>query len=188
MSVEITKYEKIIFQERDVEGAKFALKEWKEYANGERNVYSENADILSDCEETIAALSLEITNLSDEPINWCDWIYDIYYENDFSSRDEFVSDYQAILRQKAQKHFNGLIEYYSPENSKLQCVEARADLEREQSKLNLMIGELNFIERFRLNILRKSPTARINSSPSFITCHFGDLIADGFAEGLNSAK
>ena len=186
--MEITKYEKIIFQERDIESAKSVLKRWLEYAEGNRDVYTENSRVLSDCEETIKALEHEIGNLPDEPISWESWIYDIYYENDFDSHDDFVTNYQTVLRQNAQTSYNDLIEYYSPENAKLRVDKAKEDLNRKQSRLNLMMGELSLLEKIRLNYTRQSPMARINSSPSFISSHSGDLFAEGFAEGLNKAN
>jgi len=185
--MEITKYERIIFQERQIEGCKQELERWLEYATGKRDVLAENAHILSDCEDVIATLKGELPSLTEEPLSWRGWIYDIYCENDFCSRDDFVANHEAILRKNACDNFTKTVNWYSPENAKIQYEKTHSDMREEQSKLSEMIRVLQPSEKNELNRVRKSPKERINSSPSFISAYDGELLMQGLAQGLAKA-
>lgn len=183
-----TKYEDIIFLERDIENLKRSLETWQAYINGERDIYTENAHILSRQEEIISELGKETSNLPDDPMNWDYWICDIYCDNDFSSRDDFMTNYKEILRKIAKYDFYKKIEWFSPANAKLQYLDIQSEIENLNTQLEKMMKKLKPSEVINLDHVRESPDERINCSASFLCEHTGSLVAKGLKKGLETSR
>jgi len=191
MSQKITKYEKIIFMEREIENNELLLKTWKEYAEGKRDIHAESKYIFVHAKEKIGRIEGLISSNSlaymDELFIIIDDFYDShYYDYDSAIRcaSDFLENYEKIINDEAQKEYNKKIKYYGIYNAKKECKRLRLALVQNKTALRLMMNDLNLLEKMRLKHIRNSPTARINCSPSFISCYKGGLIFDGFITGI----
>jgi|GEM_PF-1893732 len=182
--MQLTKYEKIIFLERDIEALEKNLKCWRDYADGIVDMYTENAYILSDAEQKIIYIHKMMSEItSSEPIGWPPQIYDIFCEYNFNSKEHFMNCYEKVIRCGAIKNFEYAIKKYSPESAKKEVEEIKSDLSYKKAELWFEMGELNGFEKFKLNVIKWNPKSKVNS-PSFCGMYITNAIAEAMAKGI----
>jgi hypothetical protein len=188
----ITKFEQIIFKERDIESLKVFVDKWKEYSLGKRDIFAENQYILDDVEKRIVMINKLIEANTPDSKRILNDILEKFYDDHYYAyhtpkecAEKFFDNYAMILRNEARKEHKSNILYYSIDNALTRFTEYTQLLHKEQEELATMIDALNIFEKIWLNYIRNSPTSRINSSPSFIFTYFGEKIANGYADGLS---
>lgn len=189
--MQATKLERIIFDERDISCLEAQMEETLRYANGEVNLYSKFAPILSDAEELIAEISLQ-TDFS-ERNHFLLNLWDDHYYYDWEEYDSFIENfvkrgaYAHIIRLRAKDSYHEQIEAYSPSNQLAKYERLKIEVYIAKEKLSAKMLKLSVFEKLRLKLLRNDPTARINSSPSFIfCCDVGDAMIQGLKAGLKN--
>lgn len=188
---QITKIERIIFMERDLSSMESCLRIWEEYANGFRDLHSENKYILDNVHDEINRIKTLIEMDASDSKKELNYVIDNFYDENYYDYDSakecadyFINNYADILQTEALKKYNEEIICHSPENATNECERLRDSIRQQQDEISAAMKALNFIEKCEIKLLRRNPNARVNSSPSFQFIWCGEKITEGLANGM----